>query len=906
MVDRPSAADAEAQAGGAMTFVRPWLLLAIVPLLALVWGIAVAGRPAVPRRQHRWALWTRVLATVLLVAALAAPLVSLGATDRAVLFLVDRSASISADGAAAADAYIAAALDAGAPVHRSGVAVFARSAVVDAPLAQGRQPAVIRAEVDASATDIASALRSAASLLPSEGSRRIVLISDGIPTMGDTRAAAEEMAALGIAVDIVDLGSGRGRDAAIDGVFAPATARVGDEVTVEVTVVSNVDTEATLTVSIGDAVEQRDVHLDAGRNVFEFAAVVSATGVVEVEATVDAGDDVEQNDTGRAVVRVLDAASIAIVEGRSGEAAELGDALQSAGYDVSVFGAVPGADDLIAYDAVVLVNVPAPAADVTEALADFVEVLGRGLVVVGGDQAYGLGDYSRTALEELLPVRSDPDDLVRRQPVAEVILIDTSGSMGQCHCRDGEFVEGGVNKTDISRAGAQLAIEALAPSDRVGVLAFGSGTDWVLPLAERPSDAEVESALGSLFPDGNTAIARGLRAALDELRDAPEQLRHIVLFTDGWDPNEVELLPAAREVSEAGVTLSVLGTGEGPGTTLRRMAELGGGRYYHGADLEEIPEIFVEETLTVARNLAQEGSFLPLLNGVTAVTEHLTAAPPLGGYVLTKPKVAAIVPLLLGSDEDPLLATWRRGLGKVTAWTSDATSRWAVDWTGWDGYASFWSAVVADVIPSDRETAPEVTVTGTSLGIRFAPGAVPDDAGATAAVRGPDGETIRIPLRRTGISTFEGEAPVTAEGSYWVAATVESQGTVVASGTAAGVAGYPSEFAFRQPDPTLIADVTELTSGRVDPEPGAVFDAAPVSGKASASLWPWLAAAALVFFLVDVGLRRLLLVRAATSPARDVASPPDGDVVIEERAEEKEEPGASSATIGRLLDRKRR
>ena len=105
--------------------------------------------------------------------------------------------------------------------------------------------------------------------------------------------------------------------------------------------------------------------------------------------------------------------------------------------------------------------------------------------MIGGDQAYGLGDYHETPLESVLPVSSNPDDLVRRQPVAEVLVIDTSGSMGACHCDMGAASEGGVVKTDIARAGAELAIEALSDCDRVGVLTFTSGTDWVIPLAPR-------------------------------------------------------------------------------------------------------------------------------------------------------------------------------------------------------------------------------------------------------------------------------------------------------------------------------------------------------------------------------------------------------------------------------------
>src|SRR5690606_34846673 len=112
-------------------------------------------------------------------------------------------------------------------------------------------------------------------------------------------------------------------------------------------------------------------------------------------------------------------------------------------------------------------------------------------------------------------------------------------------------------------------------------------------------------------------------------------------------------LDAARDIAGAGITLSVLGTGEGTGEQLRRAAALGGGQFYRGEDLSAVPEIFVEETLRVARPLVAEGSFLPALGAASPVTAGLTSAPPLGGYVLTKPKPTAALPLEVGPG-DPL------------------------------------------------------------------------------------------------------------------------------------------------------------------------------------------------------------------------------------------------------------
>jgi Mg-chelatase subunit ChlD len=670
---------------------------------------------------------------------------------------------------------------------------------------------------------------------------------------------------------------------------------------------------ATVILTAGEETYRQRVDLAAGRTTVAFSVPADRSGGLPLTATVVADRDlVPDNDSAEAIVRVLGPPRVAVIEGVDDEAGDLVRALQAGNVEVDLLPAVPGADDLLTYDAVILVNLPAPPDTVAADLASFVGDLGRGLVVVGGDRAFGLGGYQETDLEDLLPVTSDPDDLVRRQPVAEVLVIDTSGSMADCHCSENDptAVASDINKTDISRAGAGLAISALQPTDRVGVLAFTTGTRWALPFGTVPAGAEVAAALNTLVPEGDTEIAPALREALATLRDADEEVRHIVLFTDGW-ADDPTLLDTAEQIADAGITLSVLGTGEGTGETLRRMAALGGGRYYPGRDLESVPEVFVEETLRVARPLVAEGSFFPSLGAASQVTAGLTAAPPLTGYVLTRSKPTAQVALEIGPG-DPLLVSWQRGLGRATVWTSDATVRWSADWVPWEGFVDFWGRLVRDVLPPGLDTPPEVRIADGAVQIRFEAEGVPLDAAAVVQVRAPDGTVSAVPMQRTGETEFVASVPAGAAGAYWAAVRVESGSGVVAAGSGGAVAGYPDEFAFRSPDPALAADLAGATGGRVSPEPAAVFDAAPARGEAALDLWPWLSGVALALFLVDVALRRLVLAKgdfrlwkeAFTPPSREPVSaletPTGPDAPPPSREVHPEE-----ETLGRLLKRKR-
>ena len=356
---------------------------------------------------------------------------------------------------------------------------------------------------------------------------------------------------------------------------------------------------------------------------------------------------------------------------------------------------LPSIDELTRYTSVVLVDVDrrdlsdGQVADLTAAVSD----LGRGMVVVGGTHAYALGGYRNSDLEEILPVVSEITDPLRRQTVAEVLAIDSSGSMGACHCDEeglnglggGNRIGGGVSKTAIARTAAARAIAALEATDEVGVLTMDASDRWVIDLQASPPQDVIDDGLAQVVPDGPTFINTGLLTAADELRASDASLKHIIFFSDGFtEPGAMaEMTDQAAALFEEGITVSVVATGEGAADDLRPIAEAGGGRYYPGRNLDEIPDLIVQEAVIASRDFVNEGEFFPLVSSNRGVAAALTESPALRGYVATTAKPTAAVDLAIGPDEDPLLASWQAGLGRVTAWTSDGGERWAAPWNGW-------------------------------------------------------------------------------------------------------------------------------------------------------------------------------------------------------------------------------
>src|SRR5262249_51701640 len=102
-----------------------------------------------------------------------------------------------------------------------------------------------------------------------------------------------------------------------------------------------------------------------------------------------------------------------------------------------------------------------------------------------------------------------------------------------------------------------------------------------------------------------------------------------------------------------------------------------------------------KETVTVGKSALKEEPFTPQVLRRTRVLAGIdfTAAPPLLGHVLARPRPTA--ELVLTADRgEPLLAWWRYGLGMTVAFTSDAGATGAVEWPPWPGYDKFWAQVV--------------------------------------------------------------------------------------------------------------------------------------------------------------------------------------------------------------------
>ena len=399
-----------------ISFDQPYFLALLVPSCALVVVVWRSSHVYLPSFRRHAALVLRLLTLSLLVTALSGPMLRLNAHTLSVVLLLDRSDSMTPAERAQEEDLVAQALAHKGPDDQIAVVGFAGTAAVERPLSTDTTPPVYSNDstLQPARTDIASAIQLGLGVLPPDAVRRMVLISDGNANSGQAEQAAALAHIAGVQLDTIALTADSGPQALVEALDAPTHLNQGDSFTATVQVRATQAMPAGLSLLADDQlIDAQDVQLAQGENRFILPVDGLRQGahVLKLLMETDA-DPRPENKTGGAYVIVDGPPRVLVVEGASGAGSYLVDALKAAGLQVDVSSAQQGpfqADTLNDYASVVLANVPADqfTSSGMDALKNYVQSHGGGLVVTGGDQAFGPGGYARTPLEDLLPVTSD-------------------------------------------------------------------------------------------------------------------------------------------------------------------------------------------------------------------------------------------------------------------------------------------------------------------------------------------------------------------------------------------------------------------------------------------------------------------------------------------------------------------
>ena len=667
-----------------------WPALLVLALALLLAEALVVWRT----RRSFLPLWLRLPALAVLVLALANPRMLAEDPELDVVMAVDLSHSVGEEARTRAAEVLERGQGLVGPKVRLGLFSFARRPQWEFLPTDELPVSDLTPPPERDATDLGAALQGALGELSEGRESRILLISDANENRGSVERVLPMLRSHGVAVWPYPVSLAEGRNEVYLSEFTvPSVVDSGETFEVKAALSSSRASSATVSLlRDGRVIRSTRRELASGTNWLSFTDSVERRGSHTYELMVEADADVlAENNLLQGIVSVKGPSRVLYLHDPDAARRFMAEALRLQGYEVvekTPARANLTLPELSAFDLLVLDNVPAYQLSQVkmERIERFVRDLGGGLVVLGGTKSYGAGGYYRTPLEQTLPVEMRPPARMELPHVALLFVVDKSGSMG-----GGPY---GTTKLDLAKAATMASAELLNPADEVGILAFDSNWQWVVPFRAAGGGESIAEEVAALSSDGGTDLLKAVVEGRRALAAKEAAIKHVLVLSDGLT-DKADLLEQVKAMARERITVSTVSIGgDADRRLMTRLAKSGSGRSYATVDPRTIPQIFTTETLLISRDLLVEKTVTPVAVGSAGPMRGLAGEPlpPVLGYVLTHVKPGAEVHLRAG--EDPLLVSWRRGLGRVYAFTSDVSGRWGRHWVQWEAFPR-WAAQMA-------------------------------------------------------------------------------------------------------------------------------------------------------------------------------------------------------------------
>jgi Mg-chelatase subunit ChlD len=723
--------------------------------------------------------------------------------------------------------------------------------------------------IDREETDIQAALQAALSQMHEERQKRILLISDGNENRGEVSRLIPLLRTQAAEVWTLPATVSRGRNEIyVSDLILPS--RVDNAETFEIKAgVETLRPAGARIKLLRDGVlhSEQEIALRAGTNTVTFRDFLRERGSHTYELAIESEEDtLAENNLLQGVVEVRGPPRVLVVSAQQESQRLIARVLETQGYSVTV--SAPDAhplslSELATVDLLVLDNVPAfkLAHAKMENIETYVRDLGGGLWVIGGSQSYGAGGYYRTPLERILPVDMRPPARLDFPHVALLFVLDKSGSMGAG--------PDGSTKLDLAKAAAIAAADVMNPTDQVGILAFDAAWDWALPFRAVGKGEWISDRLAELQSDGGTDLYKALVEAHRAIAEKQAAIKHVIVLSDGLT-DKADFPALVQKMTRDHITVSTVSVGSDADVQLMAdLAKGGRGRGYVALDAHTVPQIFTAETLLISRDLLVEKPITPTIESGGGPLKGIAAngLPALGGYVVTYPKTRA--EMLMKADKDPLLVSWRFGVGRVTAFTSDLSGRWGREWVTWHGFPR-WSSQLArhtmrQLLDSSAraEFKPDEQYVTVLADLKANNGDFLNQLRVKGNIAAPDRSTHEQAFQQNAPGRYQAKFIPSGRGIHFLTLYVESRTgeAPIAIGTFPYIVPYPKEYRVLTPNLSLLSRLAEATGGEMldggNIEEGVkrLYAPRPRSAIRGQQTWWPLSFMALMLFLADLALR---------------------------------------------------
>jgi hypothetical protein len=458
-----------------ISFTNPLALLLAIPFIALAVFSQRHAYSNLTLRRMRLAMAVRVAILLALILSLAGTRLQIPQSHQAVIVVADLSASDYGQ-RSAVQTFINNAAKRRPSGDTLGVVDVGRQPVVEQPVVASSGFSGFQSGVDGQYTNLGGGLDLANALLPGGYQHRVVMLSDLQQNVGDAIASARLLRSQGVRVDVVPLHVPGGAEVLVQDVSVPSQLRPRESFPLTVTVHSTVATTTGVTIfrdrTLLGSVQER-VHVGDNRYVFQQNPLRSGFYTYRVEIT-PARDTQPENNQGSAFTSVQSAPRVLVITDQPREAANVLASLKSTGIQADLLApakVTPELAFLQRYAAVVIVDTAADSLgpQLMAQLVPYVRDLGHGLVVLGGQNAYSMGGYGQTPLEQVLPVSMDLPKHQNLPTTAVALIIESLEEDTQIN---------------ISKEAGKDVVSLLTPQDLVEVsdAPFDGTAGWVVPL----------------------------------------------------------------------------------------------------------------------------------------------------------------------------------------------------------------------------------------------------------------------------------------------------------------------------------------------------------------------------------------------------------------------------------------
>ena len=662
-----------------LSFLQPVMALLFLAV-PLVWFL-----PSRPRVVHG-VIRTVVLALAIL--ALMQPVLVRSAVEQHHAIVLDQSESLPSgerDGAVAVAGDLLARLGTGQsatvvqigggePVSLDADVEWVRSADSGSTPVPGGSP-------------LGDALELAAQSIPAGLGGSVMLISDGRSTDRHWGRPLGQLLERDIPAHTVQL---RPHDDPFLVNLQSSTARPGESVRVSVDVVGAGSGLEVVLTSGGETLGSAGPFDCESRCpvAIEFEAEQAGFLDITAELRVPAGADGDlDNNRIDGVVAIQDPLHVLYVGDRQQGAVDQLRSLLGIGFDLTAMPADLLVDDFAFsdYDIVMLDDAPARllAEDGQRRLAQAIQDNGVGLLASGGGAAFADGGYHGTPVADVLPVEITGEEEKIDPSVGLAIIIDTSGSMAG-------------TRIELAKQIARIAVRRLQPHDRIGIVEFYGAKHWAVPMQPASNKIEIDRAIGRMKAIGGTILYPAIQEAYYGLKNVNTRYKHILLITDaGVEDSNYERM--VRRISKDNINVSTILVGQGGHNLIMAdIANWGQGRFYSVGDQFSLVELVLKQPSTRKPPRYKRGVFeVTALGGLGWWGGADPLVPELLGYAEVEPRDGAETLLEENTGQDPILASWHYGLGRVTALMTEPVGEGTGRWHDWPDYGSFLGRLLA-------------------------------------------------------------------------------------------------------------------------------------------------------------------------------------------------------------------